>query len=98
MIIDELDEILSQAVTNEEWDKIWNMTKARYNMFQSSQGRRFRVGDSVQFDYPSGKHRGHYTGVITKMKTTSATIKTNTSYYTEWNMPYSYLKLTTRAT
>ena len=89
----ELDAYLNRVNTKEAWDEVWAMVKTRHNMFQSQQGRRFKIGDSVQFDIETGKHRGHYAGVITKMRTTSATIKTNNSYYSEWNMPYDYLRL-----
>lgn len=54
----ELDTYLTQLNTKEDWDEVWAMTKARYGMFEAQQGRKFKVGESIQFDIDTGRQQG----------------------------------------
>jgi hypothetical protein len=89
MVSTELERILRTANSKKEWDDIWNTVKARYEMWEASKGANFKIGDSVQFDIEKGRNYGHYTGIITALKTKSAQIQTPRG---QWTVGYAFLK------
>lgn len=85
-----LDQFLNHIETKEDWNEVWDIVRARYGMWEAQQGKKFHINDSVTFDIDTGRNRGHYSGIITKMTTRTATIQTSRL---EWHVGYSFLKL-----
>ncbi len=84
----ELNGYLLKVNTKTDWDDVWSTVKARYDMWEASQGRKFFIGDSVSFTIETGRNRGHYSGIIDKLGVKAAKIIV---HGIEWSMPYSYL-------